>query len=185
MYPVGIIQGASNDARMLLLVVPRKLLWEPRRLSTTSCCALVWKACGYVSNLVQLGYLMIKHGICLSCLNQRVGPACRATDPDLSSRCVISKETTFKHRCVLHMSSLDLDIVCCLTIMAQNVIWLSDAVRLWLISVTLWQGLWVAALATGLLVVASGAPWVHWTHHWVFDNQFSSGMYSRELCMIK
>ena len=26
--------------RMLLLVVPRKLLWEPRRLSTTSCCDL-------------------------------------------------------------------------------------------------------------------------------------------------
>lgn len=27
--------------RMLLLVVPRKLLWEPRRLSTTSCCLWV------------------------------------------------------------------------------------------------------------------------------------------------
>ena len=26
--------------RMLLLVIPRKLLWEPRRLSTTSCCDL-------------------------------------------------------------------------------------------------------------------------------------------------
>ena len=37
---IGHASSWIHCCRMLLLVVPRKLLWEPRRLSTTSCCDL-------------------------------------------------------------------------------------------------------------------------------------------------